>query len=205
METRTRTAMGGSTVSFGRLLLFVSCLGAGTAAVSAQSDSGTWLDQYRQPAAKLIAEAMGDSFAWRRLALLTDTAGHRLSGSSQLDKAIAWAVTEMKRDGLENVHTEPVMVPKWVRGRESAEIIEPVRHAIAMLGLGESVGTPASRLQAEALVVRSFDELERQSAKAKGRIVVFNVPFTTYNDSRPVRASATSRAARHGGVAALVR
>ena len=105
--------------------------------------SSSWLDAYRQPAARLIAESMGDSFAWRRLALLTDTAGHRLSGTPQLDKAIQWAVAEMKRDGLENVHTEPVMVPKWVRGRESAEIVEPARHTIAMLGLGESIGTPA--------------------------------------------------------------
>jgi carboxypeptidase Q len=34
---------------------------------------------------------------------------------------------------------------------------------------------------------------------------VFNVPFTTYNDSRPIRANATTRAARYGGLAALVR
>jgi carboxypeptidase Q len=111
----------------------------------------------------------------------------------------------MKKDGLNNVHTEPVMVPKWVRGRESAEIVEPARHAITMLGLGDSIGTPASGLQAEALVVRSFDELDQNAAKAKGRIVVFNVPFTTYNDSRPVRSNAATRAARYGGIAALVR
>ena len=192
-------------MSLRRLLIVTLCLAAGGSVVAAQSESGTWLDAYRQPAERLIAEALGDSFAWRRLALLTDTAGHRLSGSPQLDKAIQWAVAEMKRDGLENVHTEPVMVPKWVRGRESAEIVEPARHAMAMLGLGDSVATPAAGLQAEVLVVRSFDELDQNSARAKGRIVVFNVPFTTYTDSRPIRANATSRAARYGAVAALVR
>ena len=192
-------------MSLRRLLIVLLCLTTGRPVVAQSESSLAWLDAYRQPAARLIAEAMGDSFAWRRLALLTDTAGHRLSGTPQLDKAIQWAVAEMKRDGLENVHTEPVMVPKWVRGRESAEILEPARHAMAMLGLGESIGTPASGLQAEALVVRSFDELDRNGDKAKGRIVVFNVPFTTYNDSRPVRSNATSRAARYGGVAALVR
>ena len=189
-----------------RRFLFVAfVLAFASSFVAAQSGESSWLDAYRQPAARLIAESMGDSFAWRRLALLTDTAGHRLSGTPQLDKAIQWAVAEMKRDGLENVHTEPVMVPKWVRGRESAEILEPAHHTIAMLGLGESIGTPASGIQAEAIVVRSFDELDQNSAKAKGRIVVFNVPFTTYNDSRPIRANATTRAARYGGVAALVR
>ena len=28
----------------------------------------------------------------------------------------------MKADGLENVRTEPVMVPRWVRGHERAEL-----------------------------------------------------------------------------------
>src|SRR5438477_935834 len=98
------------------------------AAVS--SNASRWLDPYREPAARLIAEATSDTFAWRRLALLTDTVGPRLSGSPELDRAILWAVDEMKRDGLENVHTEKVLVPKWVRGRESADIVEPNRRPI---------------------------------------------------------------------------
>ena len=60
---------------------------------------------------------MADSFAWRRLATLTDTIGNRLSGTPELTRAIEWALAEMKRDGLENVHSEPAMVPRWVRGR----------------------------------------------------------------------------------------
>ena len=103
--------------------------------------STSWLDQYREPASRLIGEAVGSTFAWQRLAVLTDSIGHRLSGTPALDRAIAWALDEMKRDGLENVHTESVMVPKWVRGAESAEIVEPARHAMVMLGLGDSVGT----------------------------------------------------------------
>jgi carboxypeptidase Q len=148
---------------------------------------------------------MGDSFAWRRLAALTDDIGHRLSGSPELDRAIQWALAEMKRDGLDNVHAEPVMVPKWVRGHESAEIVTPAHQAIAMLGLGDSVGTGSTGIQAEALVVRSFDELDTNAARARGRIVVFNVPYTTYMESRPIRFTAASRAARYGAVGALVR
>jgi hypothetical protein len=50
---------------------------------------------------------------------LTDTFGHRLSGSDPLEKAIDWAVAAMKKDGLENVRKEPVMVPKvGARARE---------------------------------------------------------------------------------------
>src|SRR3982751_2520988 len=112
------------------------------------SGAPTWLDTYRAPASRLIGEAVSSTFAWDRLATLTDTIGNRLSGSAALDRAIQWAVTEMARDGLENVHTERVMVPKWVRGSESAEIVEPVHHQIVMLGLGDSVATPPDGVQA---------------------------------------------------------
>ena len=194
-------------MTFRRVLVFCALLAVAaifTTSLSSQS-TPSWLDPYREPATRLIREAMSDSFAWQRLAVLTDTFGHRLSGSSHLDRAIQWAMAEMKKDGLENVHAEPVMVPRWVRGRESAEIVEPAHHTLAMLGLGESVATPPGGVQAEALVVRSFDELEANAAQAKGRIVVFNVPFAGYEATRPVRSNGASRAARHGAVAAMIR
>jgi carboxypeptidase Q len=171
----------------------------------AQTNGGSWLDHYREPAARLVAEATGDHFAWQRLAVLTDTFGHRLSGSPQLEAAIRWAVEEMKRDGLENVHVEPVMVPRWVRGRERADIVHPDTHALAMLGLGDSVGTPPEGIEADVLIVNSLTELDSKAAQAKGRIVLFNAPFTNYGDSRVFRMNGPSRAARHGAVAALVR
>jgi len=163
------------------------------------------VEPYRDPAARLIGAALGDRFAWQRLAELTDTIGHRLSGSPELDRAIAWAVAKMQEDGLENVHTEKVMVPRWVRGSERAEILEPARHQIAMLGLGDSVATPPEGVTGEILIVKNFAELDEQAARAKGRIVVLNVPYTTYEESSVVRMVGASRAARHGAVAMLVR
>ena len=169
------------------------------------ADPTAWIDRYREPAARLIGEAVGSTFAWQRLAVLTDTIGNRLSGSPALDRAIEWAVGEMKRDGLENVHTERVMVPRWVRGAESAEILTPMSHRLTMLGLGDSVGTPAEGLSADLLVVYSFDDLDTKASSARGRIVLFNVPFTTYGETVRFRSTGPSRAARHGAVAALIR
>ena len=170
-----------------------------------ESHRPAWLQQYREPSARLIGEALGSTFAWDRLAVLTDTIGHRLSGSPALDRAIQWALAEMTRDGLENVRAEKVMVPKWVRGQESAEIVEPAHHAMTMLGLGDSVGTKSEGVQGEVLVVNSFEELDARSASARGRIVLFNVPFTTYGETVRFRSAGPSRAARHGAIAALVR
>ena len=52
------------------------------------------------------------------------------------------------------------MVPKWVRGRESLELVEPVRQPLPMLGLGNSVGTPAAGVEGDVIVVKNFDELD---------------------------------------------
>ncbi|HEX2342939.1 MAG TPA: M28 family metallopeptidase [Vicinamibacterales bacterium] len=170
---------------------------------SAQSSG--WLDAYRETAARIVTEATSGTHAWDRLAELTDTFGARLSGSESLERAIAWAVETMRRDGLENVRAEPVMVPRWVRGAESADIVLPVRSPLTMLGLGGSVGTPAEGIQAETLVVSSFADLDAHPSEAKGRIVVFNVPFTTYGETVQYRANGPSRAAEAGAVAMLLR
>jgi carboxypeptidase Q len=136
---------------------------------------------------------------------MTDTFGHRLAGSKGLEDAIAWALAEMKRDGLEQVRAERVMVPHWVRGRESAELVAPVRHPLVMLGLGNSVGTPPGGIEAEAVVVRSFDDLEARGAALRGKIVVYNVPWTNYGETVRYRGSGASRAAAHGAVGMLLR
>jgi carboxypeptidase Q len=164
-----------------------------------------WLDPYRANAEKLIAAARADQFAWNRLAELTDTFGPRFSGSDNLNRAIAWAVETMKKDGLENVHTEPVTIPRWVRGNESLEIIDPPHSVIPVLGLGGSIATPPAGIEAEVLVVSGRDDLDRRAAEAKGRIVLFNVPYTTYGDTVQYRANGASMAARHGAVGMLVR
>lgn len=152
-----------------------------------------------------MAEAQADRFAWNRLAELTDTYGNRLSGSENLARAIAWAVDAMIKDGLEDVRTEKVMVPRWVRGTESLEIIDPPHHVIPMLGLGGSVGTPPAGLEADVLVVKSFDELTARAAEAKGKIVLFNASYVSYGQTNQYRTGGASAAARHGAIASLVR
>jgi carboxypeptidase Q len=169
------------------------------------AQSGDWLDAYRDTASRLIAESTASPFAWERLALLGDTFGSRLSGSPGLENAITWALAEMQKVGLENVRAEPVKVPHWVRGSESLEIVAPHSSPLVMLGLGNSIGTPADGIEAEVVVVRSFAELEAAGARVKGRIVLFNVPFTNYGETVVYRTSGPSRAAALGAAAALVR
>jgi len=163
------------------------------------------IDDYRAPAGRIIGAALTSNKAYERLSYLTDRIGHRLSGSAGLERAIAWALAEMKRDGLDNVRAEKVMVPHWVRGEESLEMTSPVSQKLAMLGLGNSVGTPAAGTTAEAVVVRSFEQLDKLGDQLRGKIVVYNVPFTNYGATVRYRSSGASRAARYGALAALVR
>jgi carboxypeptidase Q len=190
------------TVFLSLALLVVLSIGRGPARADT---TPPWLDEYRAPAARLIAEATADAFAWHRLSTLTDTIGPRFSGSAQLDQAIQWALAEMKRDGLENVHAEKVMVPRWVRGNESADIVQPAHLPLAMLGLGGSVGTPPAGVEAPLLVVHSYEELDAHAASARGRVVLFNVPFTSYAETSRYRWNGASRAARAGALAMLIR
>jgi carboxypeptidase Q len=175
------------------------------AADRAPASGSGWLEAYREPAARLIGESMASPFAWERLGLMVDTFGHRLSGSKALDDAIAWAAAEMKKDGLENVHLEQVKVPHWVRGQESAEIVTPTQHTLVMLGLGNSIGTPPAGVEGEVLSVKSFQELESAGPRVRGKIVLFNVPFTNYGETVQYRSAGPSRAAGLGAVAVLVR
>ncbi|HEY6218135.1 MAG TPA: hypothetical protein VIW74_15815, partial [Pyrinomonadaceae bacterium] len=108
------------------------------------------VDPFRGAAARIIGAALTSDRAYARLAHLTDHIGNRLSGSTNLERAIEWAVAEMKRDGLDNVRTEKVMVPHWVRGEESLELLTPVPRKLQMLALGNSIGTPAEGISAEA-------------------------------------------------------
>jgi len=160
---------------------------------------------YASVASKLIDAALGDTVAFSRLGEFVDTFGSRLSGTRSLEAAIDWTLENMKRDGLENVHGEPVMVPHWVRGNESVEMIAPRFERLRMLGLGSSVGTPPEGITAPVLIVDSFDDLTKRAGEAKGKIVLFDVPFLSYQETVRYRVTGAVAAAKVGAVASLVR
>ena len=151
---------------------------------------------------RLLSAALASDFGYQRLGYLCDRIGNRLSGSKGLEKAVSWAESEMRRDGLENVRAEPVLVPKWVRGKESAFLVSPEKRPLVLLALGGSVG---GRVTAPVLVVESFDELAARASEARGKIVCFNVAFTSYGATVRYRTTGASEAAKVGAVAALVR
>ena len=166
--------------------------------------------------------ALTSEFAYRQVAHLANKIGPRLSGSAQAAKAVGYVASELKALGCE-VQLEKVMVPHWVRGEETAALVQfPGQAAnttqrIVLCALGPSVATSPNGIEAEVIVVRNFDELKSlPREKVAGKIVLFNYPFDkqmaaegrggeAYGEAVVYRADGPSAAARQGAVACLIR
>jgi len=163
-------------------------------------------DQYKPIADKIIDAALADNDGYAKLAYLCDRIGARLAGMPSLERAIEWSAATMKADGLSNVRVIPVKVPKWVRGQESVQLIEPYAKPLHMLGLGMSVGTPPGGITGDVVVVEDFDQLEKLgTAGVRGKIVLFNEKWVNYGATGQYRRAGPSRAAKLGAVALLIR
>lgn len=162
-----------------------------------------WVEALDGVSQRILDAALADPQAYEKLCYLCDRIGPRLSGSKNLERAVEWGVEQMRFDGLSNVRKQRVMVPVWVRGEESGRIVEPAEHPLFLLGLGGSVGTPPEGILAEVVPVKAWEELTEE--RCRGKIVLYNVPFTSYGAVVPFRTQGAVRAAKVGAVAALVR
>jgi carboxypeptidase Q len=171
---------------------------------------------------RLQQAALTSDYAYRQVAHLANNIGPRLSGSAQANKAVEYVASELKAIGCE-VQLEKVVVPHWVRGEETAALVQfpglaaNTTQKIVLCALGPSVATPPNGIEAEVIVVRNFDELKSlPREKVAGKIVLFNYPFDkqmaaegrggeAYGEAVVYRADGPSAAARQGAVACLIR
>src|SRR6266404_8337546 len=132
---------------------------------------------------RLQQAALNSNYAYRQVAHLADNIGPRLTGSAQAAKAVEYVASELKAIGCE-VQLEKVTVPHWVRGEETAVLVqfpgmaENTTQKIVLCGLGGSVATPNDGITAEVITAKNFDELKAMPRdKVAGKIVLFNYPF----------------------------
>src|SRR5205807_10324305 len=132
---------------------------------------------------RLQQAALNSDYAYRQVAHLANNIGPRLTGSAQAAKAVEYVASELKAIGCE-VQLEKVMVPHWVRGEETAALIEFPGQAqnttqkIVLCALGDSVATPPEGIEADVIALRNFDELKSMPRdKIAGKIMLFNYPF----------------------------
>jgi hypothetical protein len=121
------------------------------------------------------------------------------------------------------VQLEKVTVPHWVRGNETAALVqfpgqaENTTQKIVLCALGASVATPAEGVTADVIAVKNFDELKSLPRdKVTGKIVLFNYLFDkqmaagghggeAYGEAVVYRGDGPIVAARQGAVACLIR
>ncbi len=168
------------------------------------------------------AAALSDDYAYRQVAHLTENIGPRPSGSIQAKAAVDYVAGELRQLGLE-VQLEEVKVPHWVRGAETAELVEyagqvpGASQKIVLTALGGSTATAADGLTADVVVVSNFEELRKLGRdQVAGKIVLFNeifdkqkaaagLSFVSYGEAVRYRAAGPKAAADLGAAAALVR
>ena len=178
--------------------------------------------QLLQELTSIKSAALDDDYAYHQVAHLTENIGARPSGSLQAKAAVDYVADELRKLGLD-VHLEDVKVPHWVRGAETAELVEYAGQAagttqrIVLTALGGSTATPAEGLTADVVIVHNFDELNAMGRdKIAGKIVLFDelfdkkkaaggMAFLAYGEAVRYRGAGPKAAADLGALAALVR
>src|SRR5208282_961558 len=189
---------------------------------ASQTDLQNFPPLLLQQLSAIKAAALNDDYAYREVTHLTENIGPRPSGSPQARAAAEYVAAELRKLGLE-VRLQQVSVPHWVRGAETAALIEypgmvsGTTQKIVLTALGASSATPADGLTAEVVTVDSFEELQALGHdKVAGKIVLFNelfdkqkaaagIAFVAYGEAVRYRAAGAKAAADLGAVASLVR
>src|SRR2546430_2489953 len=171
---------------------------------------------------RLQQAALSSDYAYRQVAHLANNIGPRLTGSAQAAKAVEYVASELKAIGCA-VQLEKVMVPHWVRGEETAALVnwpgmtEGTTQKIILCALGGSVATPKEGITADVVTANNFHELKAMPRdKVAGKIVLFTYPFDkqmaaqsysgqAYGEAVEYRSDGPSAAARQGAVACLIR
>lgn len=187
-----------------RIALALLCSTSAIAAPLSDDDLAT--------AAQLRDGALKGTPAYAIVRSLVTEVGHRMAGSANDAKGVAWAVAKFKELGYPKVYTQPVSFPVWDRGFESAAIVTPQAQSLSIAALGGSIGTPEGGLRAE--VVRFADAAALQAAEPgslKGKIAYVANRMARARDGSGYGPAVIARvqgavfAARAGAAAVLIR
>jgi len=163
-------------------------------------------------AAAVRDKALTDPLAWDIAESLTSEVGARMVGSPAMERARDWSVAKFKELGFENIKVETFTTPAWSRGAESAEVVGPWPHKLAILGLGNSASTPAGGITAPIVVFKSYQAmLDQPPGALTGKIAVVTQAMARTQDGSSYgavgvqRRAGAAEAAKRGAVGYLIR
>ena len=186
--------------------LALSLIGLQVACVAAPA---SFSEQQLVSAARLRDAVMQDNTSYNILESLTSEVGARMAGTPADARAVAWAQAKFKALGYDKVWLEPVSFPTWQRGHESAEIVAPFPHRLAVTALGNSIATPESGVRGELVQFATLAALRAAAPESvRGKIVFINHKMgasTEYALVQPGRTLGASEAAAKGALALVIR
>jgi hypothetical protein len=162
-----------------------------------------------QAAAKILPQVLGPSPLEENLRRLTDEVGGRVSGSPQMEKAVAWGVAAFRAAGIE-VHAEKYTLPvAWSEGETRLELLGPAQFPVRLVAEGWSPALPEGGVEANLIDIGYGSERDFANAgtSAKGAILLASRDlgstwadlFKEYSDPPPI----IGRAKKAGAAAIL--
>jgi hypothetical protein len=186
--------------------LLLACL---LAALPLPAAAQTWA---QTTTAELRDAALQDDLAWEITEGLTTEVGQRLAATEAEARAREWAVQKLTALGFRNVRIETFKMPVWVRGEETAEIVEPFPQRLVLAALGNSGSTGPKGIEAEIAYFPTLADLEAAPAEAvKGKIafvshrMMVTQDGSAYGPSGQARRKGPQTAAEKGALAIVIR
>lgn len=153
-----------------------------------------------------------DEIAYDIVEGLTTEIGPRQGGTEAEARARTWSVAKLKSLGFDNVRIEEYQMPTWVRGEETAEIIAPFTHKLAVTALGNSGSTDDKGLEGEIVYFPTLDDLRAApDGSLKGKIAFVSHSMmrtqdgSSYGAFGPARFVGPNIAAKKGAAAIVIR
>jgi hypothetical protein len=164
-------------------------------------------------AAELLRDRMlASDRAFEMLAALTTEIGPRLAGSPAERSAREWILSRLRVLPLDSIWTQELSVPRWERGVDEAEILNPHPQRLVVAGFGFSVPTPEVGVSAEVVRFPSLAAVAGATAEQlRGRIVFVDRRMVRAQDGQGFalvsrdRGEAIAAASRLGARALLIR
>jgi len=159
-----------------------------------------------EAASKILPQVMGPSPLAENLRRLTDEVGGRVTGSPEMAKAVEWAVSAFRAEGVD-VHTEKYTLPlTWSEGETRLALLGPVEFPVRLVAVGWSPATPAGGIEANLVDIGYGNEQDfaRAGAAVKGAILLASSDlgstwadlFNEYTQPPPVIERAVKRGGR---------
>ena len=173
--------------------------------------ASVWAQQPDETASEAVLQQVADSpFLKENVRVLCDEIGGRMPGTPAMKQAVEWAVGAFREAGVDQVLTEPFMMPNsWQEGATKIEVLAPVGFSVRGVSSAWSPPISGDGVRAEVFDggTGATGDILALGERARGKILLIrSAPGTTFRDLATEQRKATiaSREAAEVAAAAVI-